>query len=268
MVRTVDYSIGNVSKILNISKEMIRYYEKQGALKPSRKEDNNYRTYSSMDVFFLMEMIRYQSFGLTVKETTELLEDNYMEHYADYLEHYYHQLQDEVTFKLLLKERIKEMAVRARTSQMNIGKYWFKEIPSHDLLFLCSAIDDDYNKISINENNRKALFSNDNFTFFESIVLFEEEENTWWYGISKDYTSALSLNYQCENYLESKLCLCTMIDMGEVGQFNRDLLKPIYEYVEANGYMIDGCIRGMIVCRGYQNGVFQRILEIQVPIKP
>ena len=49
----MEYKIGEVSKILNISKEMIRYYEKQGILKPSRKEDNNYRTYSVMDVFLL-----------------------------------------------------------------------------------------------------------------------------------------------------------------------------------------------------------------------
>lgn len=48
----MEYKIGEVSKILNISKEMIRYYEKQGILKPSRKEDNNYRTYSVMDVFY------------------------------------------------------------------------------------------------------------------------------------------------------------------------------------------------------------------------
>lgn len=33
----MEYKIGEVSKILNISKEMIRYYEKQGILKPSRK---------------------------------------------------------------------------------------------------------------------------------------------------------------------------------------------------------------------------------------
>ena len=50
----MEYKIGEVSKILNISKEMIRYYEKQGILKPSRKEDNNYRTYSVMDVFLLI----------------------------------------------------------------------------------------------------------------------------------------------------------------------------------------------------------------------
>ena len=56
----MEYKNSEVSKILNISKEMIRYYEKQGILKPSRKEDNNYRTYSVMDVL-LMEIIRYQS---------------------------------------------------------------------------------------------------------------------------------------------------------------------------------------------------------------
>ena len=53
----MEYKIGEVSKILNISKEMIRYYEKQGILKPSRKEDNNYRTYSVMDVFLLKQPI-------------------------------------------------------------------------------------------------------------------------------------------------------------------------------------------------------------------
>lgn len=263
----MEYSIGDVSKILNISKEMIRYYEKQGALKPSRKEENNYRTYSTMDVFFLMEMIRYQTVGLSVKEISSLLENNYMDNYANYLDRYYHLLQDEINFKLLLKERIKEMTIRAKTSQMNLGKYWFKEIPAHDLFFLCNETNDNYDRIYFNDENKKMLFSYDNFAFFESMVLFEEKENTWWYGINKEYASALSLNYNHEKTIEKELCLCTMIDMGEIGKFNHDVLKPIYEYIEENHYTIQGTIRGMIVCRGYQENVFQRILEIQVPIK-
>lgn len=63
----MEYKIGEVSKILNISKEMIRYYEKQGILKPSRKEDNNYRTYSVMDVFLLMELFAINQFILESK---------------------------------------------------------------------------------------------------------------------------------------------------------------------------------------------------------
>lgn len=34
----MEYKIGEVSKILNISKEMIRYYEKQGILKHQGKK--------------------------------------------------------------------------------------------------------------------------------------------------------------------------------------------------------------------------------------
>ena len=68
----MEYKIGEVSKILNISKEMIRYYEKQGILKPSRKEDNNYRTYSVMDLFLLKEIILYQSIQIRIKDITEL----------------------------------------------------------------------------------------------------------------------------------------------------------------------------------------------------
>ena len=263
----MDYSIGDVSKILNISKEMIRYYEKQGALKPSRKEENNYRTYSTMDVFFLMEMLRYQTMGLSVKDTSNLLKKDYMSNYANYLEKHQHHLQKEILYKMELKERLKEMTLRAKTSQMNIGKYWFKEIPSHDLIFLCNELNDEYDRISFNEQNKNILFNGDNFAFFESMVLFEEKKNTCWYGINQEYASALSLHYNPDKTTINKLCLCTMIDMGEIGKFSRDLLKPIYRHIEENGYAINGVIQGMIVCRGYQNDVFQRILEIQVPIK-
>lgn len=261
------YSIGDVSKILHVSKEMIRYYEKQGALKPTRIEDNNYRTYSTMDIFFLMEMIRYQSFGLTIKEVTELVQDHYMDHYADHLERYYQQLQKEIAYKSLLKERVKEMSMRARTSQLNLGKYWFKEIPSMELIFLCTESNEDYDKISLSEEVRESLFQEEHFTFFESVAMFEEQKNTWWYGINQQYAEALPLNYDYGRTLEQKLCLCTMIDMGEVGAFSRSMLEPVMEYAEKNGYVIDGMIRGMIVCRGYESGTFQRILELQVPIK-
>lgn len=262
----MEYSIGDVSRMLNISKEMIRYYEKQGALKPSRKEDNNYRTYSTMDVFFLMEMIRYQAMGLSIKEVSSLLENNYMNNYANYLDRYLHNLQEEIVYKQLLKERIKEMMIRAKASQYNLGKYWFKEIGAHELLYMCNEIDDNYDRIAISKRNCKTLF-NEKFAFFESVVLFEEKDNVWYYGINKEYSDDLGLNYEVSKKLDSAMCLCTMIDMGEIGEFKRDLLNPIYDYISLNNYVIDGICRGMIVCRGYQNGKFQRILEVQIPIK-
>ena len=45
------YSIGEVSTLLHLSRDMIRYYEKQGAIKASRGTGNNYRKYAPMEVF-------------------------------------------------------------------------------------------------------------------------------------------------------------------------------------------------------------------------
>ncbi len=44
----MEYRINDLSKILGISKEMIHYYEKCGAVKPSRSVDNNYRIYTAL----------------------------------------------------------------------------------------------------------------------------------------------------------------------------------------------------------------------------
>ena len=143
----MEYKIGEVSKMLNISKEMIRYYEKKGALSPSRVQDNNYRTYSSMDVFLLMEIKRYQALGISVKEITNLFSDNYMQQYASYLHQYHYQLSNDIQHKMLMQERVKELAERALTSQVNMNLYWFKLIPEHQLLFLCDSHGDDYEKI-------------------------------------------------------------------------------------------------------------------------
>ena len=196
----MEYKIGEVSKILNISKEMIRYYEKQGILKPSRKEDNNYRTYSVMDVFLLMEIIRYQSIH-----------------------------------------------------------------PEYQLVFLTNGKGDDYDKLQISIENRNLLFSKERMVYVESMVLFEKEKETWWYGMEERYIESLQLSFKDEKYLKKQLCLCTMIDMGEIGCFNRNQLENILNEIK-DEYQIVGTPSGIIVGRGYEGENFQRIMEIQIPI--
>ncbi|EMY5617395.1 MerR family DNA-binding transcriptional regulator, partial [Providencia stuartii] len=38
--------IGEVSKLFNIPRETIRFYEKEGLIVPPNRNDNNYRSYS------------------------------------------------------------------------------------------------------------------------------------------------------------------------------------------------------------------------------
>ena len=58
------YRIGDVSKHLNISDQMIRYYEKCGVIHPVRSGDGRYRYYSEMDIFLLFEVMKYKQSGM------------------------------------------------------------------------------------------------------------------------------------------------------------------------------------------------------------
>ena len=75
----MEYSIRNVAEFLHLSREMIRYYEKWGVLAPKRNEQNNYRCYTILDVFQLMDAIQYRSWGIPVKEMERLRKGNFLE---------------------------------------------------------------------------------------------------------------------------------------------------------------------------------------------
>ena len=53
----MEYQIRDIAELLNISKQMVRYYEQNGVITPKRMEGNNYRVYDIMDYFALGEAI-------------------------------------------------------------------------------------------------------------------------------------------------------------------------------------------------------------------
>ncbi|SHE14789.1 Mercuric resistance operon regulatory protein [Chlamydia abortus] len=59
------YSIQEVSQILGMSKDKLRYYDRIGIVSPSR-EDNRYRRYSKEDLIDLMnvQIMQYADFSL------------------------------------------------------------------------------------------------------------------------------------------------------------------------------------------------------------
>ena len=100
------------------------------------------------------------------------------------------------------------------------------------------------------------MFAGQNFTFFESMVIFNEEDENWVYAINTNYKETLNIEMSDAIKQKSQLCICTMIDMSEVGCFNRKLLEPILKYIEEHQMTIVDKIRGIIICRGYQNNKY------------
>ncbi len=67
--------IGELSNKTRLSRDTIRFYEKQGLISIGRKErrENNYKEYSEDTFQKLISIKRIKSFGFTLNETEEFL---------------------------------------------------------------------------------------------------------------------------------------------------------------------------------------------------
>jgi DNA-binding transcriptional MerR regulator len=110
--------IGELVKQSGLSKDTIRFYEKQGLIRVSRKErrKNNYKEYSQEVVERLHTIKRLKEFGFTLNEVLEMLD------MIDVNEATCNNVSDKITEKVnVLDEKIKEL-IRIKALLLNGAK--------------------------------------------------------------------------------------------------------------------------------------------------
>lgn len=68
------YSVGEVSKICNVSKKALRYYDKIGLIQSERDVGNNYRYYETEALLAVPVIKYYKQMGFTLEEMSEFIE--------------------------------------------------------------------------------------------------------------------------------------------------------------------------------------------------
>ena len=67
--------IGQFSEVTGLTRDTIRFYEKQGLLKPIRSGDGDYRAYAATDVDRCAMIRLGQQLGFSLQQIRELAED-------------------------------------------------------------------------------------------------------------------------------------------------------------------------------------------------
>ena len=71
------YKIGEIAKLLGISAETIRNYEKKGLIEPY-KEDSNYRYFDVIKVNHLLNIQKFQKYGYNLHEIKQIINESTM----------------------------------------------------------------------------------------------------------------------------------------------------------------------------------------------
>lgn len=268
-MKAAELRIGDVSKMLQISDQMIRYYEKKGIIHPKRSEDGKYRIYSMADVFMLIDAIKYKEWGMNLGEIGSMVTGDYYKKVTEKLSEMESRLTNEIEYKSLYKTRMKQLKKKLRICRYNLGKYIVLEKEASEMFFCSKSDGDKYDRLISDEQMVSQIFDSRNISFFDNCVEFNDEGQTWWYKINKTYYEGLKIKDSGnKKTVPKQLCLCTFVNMGEMGDFTGKLPREINGYIQDNGYNLAGVPRGIIIGRGYdESGSFKRMMEIEVPIE-
>jgi two-component system chemotaxis response regulator CheY len=101
------YTIGEISKIVNISVDTLRYYDEINLLKPVRVEESNrYRYYSKEQVSVLLFIIELKQYGFSLDAVRELIHDGVNV--------------ESSRLKLALNLRLRQLEVEKKTLQKTV----------------------------------------------------------------------------------------------------------------------------------------------------
>lgn len=68
------YKIGEAARLLGLSTEALRYYERKGLIVPHKDSVSNYRYFDASQINHLLNMQKYQKLGFTLYELMDLFE--------------------------------------------------------------------------------------------------------------------------------------------------------------------------------------------------
>lgn len=221
-----------------------------------------------MDYFALSEAIALSRFNVNIKDIYALKAQDYCNELSQCYKRFINETEKELTYKALLKERAEELLRRIEVAELNIGHIWIKRIPAYRLYPLMKSHNDSYGEIEIPKSVKNVICSMDIHPFFDGVIELNEGYEQWRLLIHERYAEQLNIPI-CEGVIqvEEQYCICIILNMGNIGEFNADIIDREIKKIEQMNYEISGKPRSILLCRGSKNNEFRRLLELQVPIK-
>ena len=120
------YKIGDVARILGISTDLLRYYEKIGVVRPVKHKANDYRYYEAWDINFLMDCLWMKGFGFGIEEIGHMVTSCPYDELMDHFRHKEGDLAEELKWKELVLRRLRRHRKEVAAARDYVGQQLFK----------------------------------------------------------------------------------------------------------------------------------------------
>lgn len=223
-----DYSIGDVSQRLGMSRDALRFYERKGIIHP-KKLDNGYRSYSYEDLRTLMDIRFYRRINFSIEDISHILRhSSYPSYYS------------------MIGEKIKE-------EELEIQRHMQSLVHLQYLEKLYKNIGDFLNRYDVRPLRRYFKMDNSNLIdkldVFDLCYVYQEyrigshlpEQVDEYFLLAADTAAILNLEKELEQHLfiQHERCVYTVV-ASDCRLPKAESIKKAADWAVSEGYQLLG----------------------------
>ena len=273
------YKIGDISKMLNIPVQTIRFYEEHGIVQPQKDPETGYRYYDSWDLNNLMDCLHLRGLDFSLSQTEKMINTGDLDEICrDFMKQeneLIHKIEEyKMKLEVLSRERLQIQQFRQNQGKMRQRKnpaliyHRFRNndtIESVNGYTLANGIMDEM-------HGWIRLIPAATPTFmiqYHSWLEPEDQNPDLWWGWSLPSEEAVSRGIEAlppNEYLPPVNSIYTIFSSTVRRGFRRSFKKQVLEPILAEGYELNGNPIGRLITRTHEQGEHRIYLEAWVPV--
>ena len=253
------YKIGDMAKILGISPDLLRYYEKKGVVSPVKDRNNDYRYYDTRDTNFLVDCLFYKNFGFSIEETSELVRSCSIDEISGRFLENETQLEESIRRQQLLLRRSQEYRRSIARISDHLGRCSFDRRPA--CIYYINRHNQEFDTApDLGRVTRQWLkylpFSRRSFIVPMEALLSPDskEEFQWGFSLSQEYAGLLGASAQPPVVaLSDTRCVYTVFSNPD-SAFSPRFFGYAMDFIRAQGLRLCGDVFGNLLVSANEAG--------------
>lgn len=266
------YRIGTIAKLLGMSAEGIRMYERSGILSAQREnEENDYRSFDHLDITALIRARGYHYCGFTTREIEKLINSSDVEEVTELYARKEEELRKEIVYKQLQMKCLEEFRQLTQEAEKKLFRISVRERPA---LYRFEFIRD--GELILREDSEKAFRT----WVGKTPMVFLSQMNSWEklvqgetqvtaaLGILAEEAGELELDTEYAKYYKKCPCLYTIVkEQGNQFCPSR-CLAHVVDYVNRTGTRVTGNPIARTFLSMNKREDYTRYRQVWIPIEP
>ena len=275
------YKIGDVSRLLGIPAQTLRYYEEQGIIHPKKNESTGYRYYDAWDLNSLMDLVYYRSLDFPLTQIEEMLNSDSLGDklgkYAQQEIHILHKLEQyNSILSVLTRQRQRLQLLSDSLGRLSVrpcpGVIFFR----HRMRNRFQSADGDTDFTELKEGMKQWIDTIREITptFLFNLSSLQEEDSPqdleYWWGWSIPVMAGITKGMEPttpNEFIPSCRCLYTVFQAGGEGTFASTFYNNVYKKVLEQPHVISASPFGRLILKAHENGGLRRYFEVWFPIE-